>query len=203
MSGTPRASGGRRRVPTWLPGAVVTVVLAAAAGACGSPPRAEAAIPPGTHAEDAVSRPPAVGDIAPSLAVRRIAADGRTGPDSLRVGPGQPATLVAVWATWCAACRDEFAELERLHRTLGPRGLRVVAISVDDGSSERVARFVAGRHATFEVGHDASGQVAERLHLVGVPESFLLDGDGRIRWRQRGTLTDASRPAIEAVLRLR
>ena len=206
MSGTPHASGGRWSVPSWLPGAVVTVVLAVAAGACGSPPRAEAAFPDGTRAEGAASRSLAVGDVVPPLAVRRIGRDGREDADSLRIdriGPEQHATLVAVWATWCAACREEFAELERLHRTLGPRGLRVVAVSVDEGSSERVARFVAGRHATFDVGHDASGAVAERLRLVGVPETFLLDRDGRIRWRQRGTLTSASRPAIEAILRLR
>ena len=164
---------------------LLAVASLAAAAACGAPPAA-----------DAAPRALAVGERLPELVVRRVTPDGARATDSLRLAPGQP-MLVALWATWCAGCREEFAALERLHRELGPRGLRVVAISIDDGSDERVRRFVAGRHATFTVGHDASGRVAEQLRLVGVPESFVVDRDGRVRWRHRGRLTfDDARGAV-------
>jgi peroxiredoxin len=167
---------------------LLAVASHASAAACGTPPAADAAATATIAAAAPAPRALAVGERLPELVVRRVTPNGTSATDSLRVGPGQP-MLVALWATWCAGCREEFAALEQLHRELGPRGLRVVAISIDDGSTERVRRFVAGRHATFTVGHDASGRVAEQLRLVGVPESFVVDADGRVRWRHRGRLT--------------
>src|SRR5579875_612990 len=42
--------------------------------------------------------------------------------------------LVNIWATWCEPCRVEIPSIERLYRDFGPRGLKVVAVSVDDSA---------------------------------------------------------------------
>ena len=55
------------------------------------------------------------------------------------------------WATWCTACVAEMPELEALHRRFGPRGVRVIGISLDDGRpAEAVDAFLAERGVTYE-----------------------------------------------------
>src|SRR4026207_1343438 len=44
-------------------------------------------------------------------------------------------TLVNIWATWCIPCRAEMPAMEKLYRELGPKGLRILAGSTDDGGA--------------------------------------------------------------------
>ncbi|HEX7545612.1 MAG TPA: TlpA disulfide reductase family protein, partial [Gemmatimonadaceae bacterium] len=44
--------------------------------------------------------------------------------------------LLNLWATWCGPCRYEMPSLEKLHEELGPKGLKVVAVSVDNPGME-------------------------------------------------------------------
>jgi thiol-disulfide isomerase/thioredoxin len=144
-------------------------------------------------------RPLAVGDPAPAFAVPTL-----TG-DTARVAAGQPVTLVNVWATWCIPCQQEFADLERIHRDYAPRGLRVVAVSMDrgDAAEQDVREFVAERGATFTVGLDPRDRVRALYGSLGVPESYLVSADGRLLWRQIGAFPEgaaAARRAIEQAL---
>lgn len=89
-------------------------------------------------------------------------------------------TLVNIWATWCAPCREEIPALDSLYRTLAPEGFRIVAVSVDKDSDELVKKFIGDFHVAFDVLHDQPGAIQEIYQTTGVPESFLLDRDGRI-----------------------
>ena len=98
--------------------------------------------------------------------------------------------LLNIWATWCGPCRDEMPSMERLHRELGPRGLKIVAVSVDaaPGIAQPgrqpggdVAEFVRQLGLTFTVWHDPSGQIQRTYRTTGVPESFIIDRDGVIQ----------------------
>ena len=51
--------------------------------------------------------------------------------------------LLNIWATWCAPCRAEMPSIERLHREFGPRGLKIVAVSVDDPGQQKTVRDFA------------------------------------------------------------
>jgi thiol-disulfide isomerase/thioredoxin len=101
-------------------------------------------------------------------------------------GPGRPLTLVNVWATWCTSCREEMQDLAAIHRDYAPRGLRVVAVSVDAGSETLVRRFVRGESLSFPVVHDQAGTIQRQYHIVGVPTSYLIGSDGRLLWQQVG-----------------
>jgi cytochrome c biogenesis protein CcmG/thiol:disulfide interchange protein DsbE len=159
----------------------LAVLLAAAAiGACSAPPR------------DAAFRPLVVGDSAPAYAVRTLAGD------SVRVGAGTP-ILLNVWATWCTSCREEMADLAALERTYAPRGVRVLAVSVDAGDGTRVRRFVEAEKLPFAVAHDPAGVVQKRFQAVGVPETYLVSAGGRLLWVQRGGLHGAP-AAVRATL---
>ncbi|GAC1690328.1 MAG: hypothetical protein NVS9B3_08910 [Gemmatimonadaceae bacterium] len=147
--------------------------------------------------------PLAVGAPVPRYAARIIEGRGaaRGGADSARVGPGEPFTLLNVWATWCTSCREEMADLAALQHEYGGRGLEVVAVRVDQGSSDRVERYAATEHLAFTVAHDASGTLQQRFQVVGVPASYLVGRDGRLLWSHTGNLHDvlpAARRAIES-----
>jgi cytochrome c biogenesis protein CcmG, thiol:disulfide interchange protein DsbE len=89
-------------------------------------------------------------------------------------------TLVNIWATYCIPCRAEMPAMEQLYRELGPKGFRIIAISVDEGSSKDVEEFVKEFGLTFDVLQDRSGDIQRVYQTTGVPESFLLDKNGVI-----------------------
>jgi cytochrome c biogenesis protein CcmG/thiol:disulfide interchange protein DsbE len=101
-------------------------------------------------------------------------------------GAGGSLTLVNVWATWCTSCREEMQDLAAIHRDFLPRGLRVVAVSVDAGSEALVRRFMQREALPFPVVHDQAGTIQKQYHIVGVPTSYLIGADGRLLWQQVG-----------------
>ena len=106
----------------------------------------------------------------------------------VRIGAGQPATIVAVFATWCTTCRNEFGLLDSLQGAVKARGIRVLALSVDDAGDAHVQRYITARRTKVFVARDASGAVGKTFGTVGVPESYLVDGKGVVRWHGRGDL---------------
>lgn len=119
----------------------------------------------------------AVGERVPSLMARDL--EGRA--VELRSLRGEVVVL-NVWATWCFPCRREMPALERLHRELGDHGLRVVAVSIDAPNAVRdIREFIDDYDLTFDILHDAAQQVARDLSTIGVPETFLIGADGRLR----------------------
>jgi thiol-disulfide isomerase/thioredoxin len=89
-------------------------------------------------------------------------------------------TLVNIWATWCIPCRAEMPAMEKLYHELGPKGLRILAVSIDDGDPKDVRSFVTELGLTFEILHDQTGDIQRIYQTTGVPESFLLDRNGVI-----------------------
>jgi thiol-disulfide isomerase/thioredoxin len=142
-------------------------------------------------------RPIAVGEPVPEFSVRTLAGD------TARIAPGEPVTLLHVWATWCGPCEKEFPEIEALKQEFGPRGLRIVAVSVDEGGDDPVHEFVKAKGATFEIGRDPAGSIRRLYQGIGVPESYLISADGRLLVRQFGAIPEgaaAMREAIEKAL---
>lgn len=132
------------------------------------------------------SRPPA-----PVLRYR--AWDGQTRVAT--ASAGRP-LLVNLWASWCAPCSEELAELARREDELNKRGLSVVALSVDGLGDERASEPAALQDylRQLEFPYDsgiATTENVDKLELLfarlfgrhlslPVPASFLIDGDGRL-----------------------
>lgn len=95
--------------------------------------------------------------------------------------------LLNLWATWCGPCKQEMPGIQALHEQLGPQGLRVVAVSVDDpGLEDAIRAFVAEHKLTFEILHEGSGTIEKDYQTSGIPETFLIGKDGVIRKRVIG-----------------
>lgn len=99
---------------------------------------------------------------------------------SLREAYAGSVTLVNIWATWCIPCRVEMPAMEALYQELGPKGLRIAAVSIDEGKIEDVKAFRDDFQLSFDILHDKSGMIEQVYQTTGVPESFLLDKDGII-----------------------
>jgi peroxiredoxin len=109
--------------------------------------------------------------------------------------------LVNLWATWCEPCRAEMPSIEKLHREFGPKGLKIVAVSIDDpGAEEQIRTFVKEYGLTFEVLHDPTKEIARRYQVTGYPESFVIGREGTIR-RKVFAATDWSSEANRALIR--
>jgi peroxiredoxin len=89
-------------------------------------------------------------------------------------------TLVNIWATWCVPCRVEMPAMERVYRDLAPRGFKIAAISIDEGSPQDVSAFVQDLGLTFDVLQDRSTAIQQTYQTTGVPESFLINRQGVI-----------------------
>ena len=108
--------------------------------------------------------------------------------------------LLNVWATWCEPCRVEMPSIEAVHKALGPRGLKVVAVSIDGPGDERkIDRFLKEYGLTFEVLHDSTGAIQTLYRTTGVPETFVIARDGTIRKKWIGP-EDWNSPANRRLL---
>lgn len=111
--------------------------------------------------------------------------------------------LLNIWATWCLPCRVEMPSMERLERTLGPKGLRIVAVSIDDpGMEAKIRAFREELDLTFEILHDAPGKIRDQYQTTGVPETFVIGRDGRVRRRIIGPDDWSSKPNLAFLERL-
>lgn len=90
--------------------------------------------------------------------------------------------LVNIWATWCGPCRVEMPPIQAAFRRYRDRGFTVLAISIDQGPGYegKVAAFAEEYGLEFPILLDPEGRVSEVLRTVGVPETFVLNREGRI-----------------------
>jgi len=142
--------------------------------------------------------PVTVGSKAPPIV--GVTLDGTNTPRKLADYSGK-VVLLNVWATWCEPCRVEMPSIEKLHRELGPQGLAVVAISVDDpGAEQRIRDYVKDLGLTFEILHDPQQGTTRNYQITGYPETFIIARDGTIRRKMIGP-DDWSSNANRALVR--
>ena len=92
--------------------------------------------------------------------------------------------FVNFWATWCPPCRDEAPSLERLYQRLRGEGFEVLAISVDaPGMSEQIGAFRAELGLSFPILLDPGKRTHDAFGVTGVPETYLIDHEGRLAER--------------------
>ena len=120
--------------------------------------------------------PVEVGSTAPAF----TATDLKSGqPTTLADFKGQ-VVLLNIWATWCEPCKIEMPSLEQLEKEVGPQGLRIVSVSIDEGGPDVVRQFARDYGLTFQILHDQSGRIQRIYQTTGVPESFVINRQGKI-----------------------
>jgi len=102
---------------------------------------------------------------------------------SADLATGRP-QLLNVFASWCVPCVAEVKVLQQLKS----RGVAIDGIAVRD-RPEDLADFLARNGDPYErIGSDAQSQVQIDLGSSGVPESFVIDGRGVIRYQHIGAI---------------
>ena len=146
---------------------------------------------------------PLIGKKVPEFSIPPIAglsAEGKDVPgfDSSDLAQGEP-TIVNVFASWCVECQVEHPVLLALGQQ---PGIRLYGIDYKD--VEASARRFLGRYGNpyARVGADAWGRTAIDFGVYGVPETYVVTGDGKIAYRHVGPLTeDAIRDKILPLLK--
>ncbi len=115
-----------------------------------------------------------VGDRAPQFSIK--ADNGHT---YTRSDFGGKLLILNFWATWCPPCREELPSLDALQRTLGPRGLVVLAVSVD--KDEKAYRdFLAANKVAMTTARDPGQEINREYGTVQFPESYIIDQNGKV-----------------------
>jgi len=115
-----------------------------------------------------------VGDTAPDF---KITADnGRT---YTRSDFGGKLLILNFWATWCPPCREELPSLDALQRTLGSKGLVVLAVSVDK-DEKQYRDFLAANKVAITTARNPEQDINREYGTVQFPESYLIDSNGKV-----------------------
>jgi cytochrome c biogenesis protein CcmG, thiol:disulfide interchange protein DsbE len=111
-------------------------------------------------------------------------------------------SLVNVWASWCVPCHDEAPLLTQLSQDAR---IRLVGINYKD-QPDNARRFL-GRYGNpfAAIGADQNGRASIEWGVYGVPETFVVDRQGRIAFKLVGPITPdnlehALKPALEKAL---
>ncbi|MFL6830328.1 MAG: DsbE family thiol:disulfide interchange protein [Sphingomicrobium sp.] len=119
----------------------------------------------------------------------------KPGLSSAQLATGKP-RLVNIFASWCVPCIGEVKVLQDLQR----RGVAIDGIAVRDRPQD-VAQFLARNGDPYErIGSDSQSRVQIALGSSGVPESFIVDGRGIIRYQHVGPIESSDVPLILAKL---
>lgn len=139
------------------------------------------------------------GKAAPAVVVTQLG-DGTLFKDKDLRGGG--VKLVNFWASWCAPCRVEHPNLERL----AEEGVTIYGVNYKDNPAKAL-NFLQELGNPYEsMGADAKGRMALNWGLYGVPETYVIDDEGTIIVRFAGPITErvlenTIRPAMEEAAR--
>jgi cytochrome c biogenesis protein CcmG, thiol:disulfide interchange protein DsbE len=118
---------------------------------------------------------------APELELPRLSGKGMGSLDDYR---GQVVVL-NFWASWCEPCREESPLLQRWHERLQTRNATVLGVDAFDEIG-RARAFVDEYRLEYPMLRDGEGATRESYGILGFPETFVIDREGRIAAIARG-----------------
>ena len=116
-----------------------------------------------------------IGEAAPAPSLPKL---GEPGEGSLKEYRGRW-VLVNFWASWCDPCRSEAPELVTFQKAHGGQNFTVVGIDTQDISDDGL-KFAKQFGLTYPLLHDGNGDDAHEFGTTGVPETFLLEPNGKL-----------------------
>ncbi len=154
----------------------------------------------GMNRDDPDALPSALeGQVAPPVVLEPLGTYPSFDDATLRSGGVK---LVNYWASWCAPCRVEHPTLDKL----AAEGVPIYGINYKDDPDKAQAFLEELGNPYTALGADRSGRTALDWGLYGVPETFVLDANGKIILRFAGPVTsrileDRIRPALAEAAR--
>jgi thiol-disulfide isomerase/thioredoxin len=118
-----------------------------------------------------------VGDTLPDLASLQL--EGKL-PESLK----GKIVVVDFWASWCLPCAKSFPVLDELQKKYGDKVV-ILAVNVDEKAAN-MEKFLAKHPVTFTVVRDGDQKLVAVVQPETMPTSFILDGDGKVRFLHKG-----------------
>ncbi len=110
--------------------------------------------------------------------------------------------VINFWASWCGPCVQEMPGMQALYEDLEERNFTILAVNVQEQPSV-VRRFIEENGYTFPVVQDASGRVAGRYGVRGLPTSYIMAPNGDLIGAKVGYHdwnTEAVRTAVAKIL---
>ena len=93
--------------------------------------------------------------------------------------------LLNMWATWCGPCRGEMPDLVKMQDQHRDKGFEIIGLNTDDGDTkEMVEKFAIEMSLNYKLVWSPTDQQAALLNISkfqGIPQSFVVDRDGRLR----------------------
>ena len=123
--------------------------------------------------------------IAPSTPAPDFSLHAMSGPNMRLQDQRGRVVMVNFWATWCAPCRQEMPQLNRLYQKYRSSGFVLLGVNVDDDPS-KAAEVATKLGVTFPVLLDADKRVSKLYDLNTMPSTVVIDRDGKMRFLHRG-----------------
>ena len=136
-----------------------------------------------------------IGEAIPPFDLPPIVAD-RPGLSSRDLSDGQP-KLLNVFASWCVPCIAEAPNLAKLEAS----GANIVGIAIRDRPEDTAAFLAANGNPFSRIGRDDISEVQLSIGSSGVPETFVIDGQGVIRYQHIDDIRDGDVSVLLAELR--
>ena len=131
-----------------------------------------------------------IGKAAPDFTLPPLAGIARDGvplPGLIKADLTGPVTLVNIFASWCAPCREEHPKLLELAKD---GRIKLVGINYKD-EPDNARRFLGALGNPYAaIGTDQAGRAAIEWGVYGVPETFVISRKGNIAYKHVGPITD-------------
>jgi cytochrome c biogenesis protein CcmG/thiol:disulfide interchange protein DsbE len=99
---------------------------------------------------------------------------------------GNKTVIVNFFATWCKPCREEHPYIKRLSNT---QGIKIIGINYKDNSQRTIKWLKELGNPYSNIAIDSNGQIGIDWGVYGLPETFIVNAKGIIKYRHVGPIT--------------